>query len=198
MEATSPELPSAEQGHIEHIDDQSTSYQTNSANPADTKVAAELAVSVAKLRSTVSEEYSVVLQCYESPPLNNGLTRIIGSMESKTHNASGISDVYVRMEDGFKAVVAAFQVSGVDMSDLLDIPQELRYILDETLAEDATPNNLEVYLPRIRLIVQRLLQDISSKQDEYKKIKLDSATSRGARPETAPSMSKDSPSRHGI
>ncbi|QRV88622.1 Ephrin type-A receptor 4 [Ceratobasidium sp. AG-Ba] len=202
MEATSPEPPSAEQGHIEHVDDQSTSYQTNSANPADTEVAAELAVSVAKLRSTVSEEYSVVFLPQEpSSSVTSLLLSIKDLLESldqwsqKHIHASGVSDVYVRMEDSFNAVVAAFQASGVDMSALLDIPQELRYILEETLAEGATPNNLEAYLPRIRLIVQRLLRDISSKQDEYKKIKLDS----GARPETVPIISKEySPSRHGI
>ncbi|KAG9124929.1 Bud site selection protein 6, partial [Ceratobasidium sp. 392] len=83
-------------------------------------------------------------------------------------NENGVSDVYVRMGNDFNSAVAAFQACGIDMSDLMDVPEQLRRVLETALAEEATPENLEVYLPDVRAIIKNLLQGLRVKQHDYK------------------------------
>lgn len=48
------------------------------------------------------------------------------------------------------------------------MPEQLRRVLETALAEDATPENLEVYLPDVRAIIKNLLQGLRVKQHDYK------------------------------
>ncbi len=43
-------------------------------------------------------------------------------------------------------------------SELLSVPDDLRNVLEQCLAEDATPEHLELYLPTVRQIITNLLQ----------------------------------------
>ncbi|KAG8215015.1 actin interacting protein 3-domain-containing protein [Butyriboletus roseoflavus] len=81
-----------------------------------------------------------------------------------------ISDVYVRLGNDFNAAVAAFAGFEIDMADLMSIPEDLRDVLETCLAEDATPDNLAIYLPKVRAIITRLLQGLRSKQSMYRRI----------------------------
>ena len=98
-----------------------------------------------------------------------------------------ISDVYVRLGNDFNAAVAAFSAFEIDMrcvsptpllvqsakynpSDLMSIPEDLREVLETCLTEDATPDNLAIYLPEVRAIITRLLQGLRSKQSMYRRI----------------------------
>lgn len=54
--------------------------------------------------------------------------------------------------------------------DLMSIPEDLRDVLETCLAEDATPDNLAIYLPKVRAIITRLLQGLRSKQSMYRRI----------------------------
>ena len=98
-----------------------------------------------------------------------------------------ISDVYVRLGNDFNAAVAAFAAFEIDMRcvapppflvqsakynprDLMSIPEDLRDVLETCLAEDATPDNLAIYLPKVRAIITRLLQGLRSKQSMYRRI----------------------------
>ncbi|KAJ8516856.1 hypothetical protein ONZ45_g5853 [Pleurotus djamor] len=58
-----------------------------------------------------------------------------------------VSDVYVRLGNDFNAAVAAFSAFNIDMRELLSVPEDLRAVLETCLAEDATPESLELYLP---------------------------------------------------
>ncbi|KAG9100681.1 Bud site selection protein 6 [Ceratobasidium sp. 370] len=112
------------------------------------------------------------------PPVQTAVTRLLVAtkhlLESLTNwskgeiNEAGVSDVYVRMGNDFNAAVAAFQACGIDMTDLLDVPEQLRRVLETALAEEATPENLEVYLPEVRAIIKNLLQGLRVKQHDYK------------------------------
>jgi hypothetical protein len=51
----------------------------------------------------------------------------------------------------------------------MSIPEDLRDVLEICLAEEATPDNLAIYLPRVRAIVNRLLQGLRSKQSMYRR-----------------------------
>ncbi|KAH7926418.1 AIP3-domain-containing protein [Leucogyrophana mollusca] len=81
-----------------------------------------------------------------------------------------VSDVYVRLGNDFNAAVAAFAAFSIDMGDLMSVPEDLREILETCLAEEATPDNLSVYLPKVRQIITNLLQGLRGKQSMYRQI----------------------------
>ncbi|KAF9234986.1 actin interacting protein 3-domain-containing protein [Melanogaster broomeanus] len=106
------------------------------------------------------------------PAVESAVTRLLVAikqlLESLTQwsnlqmTEAQISDVYVP--------VAAFAVFNIDMSDLMSIPEDLREVLETCLAEDANPDNLAIYLPKVRGIITRLLQGLRSKQSRYREI----------------------------
>ncbi|KAF9219780.1 AIP3-domain-containing protein [Gyrodon lividus] len=114
------------------------------------------------------------------PAVESAVTRLLVAikqlLESLTQwsnlqmTEAQISDVYVRLGNDFNAAVAAFAVFNIDMSDLMSIPEDLREVLETCLAEDATPENLAIYLPKVRAIITRLLQGLRSKQSMYRRI----------------------------
>src|SRR6202167_5484978 len=63
---------------------------------------------------------------------------------------------------------------GVDFNqydrELMGVPDDLRNVLEQCLAEDATPDNLEIYLPTVRQIITNLLQGLRGKQSIYRRI----------------------------
>ncbi|KAG8837708.1 Bud site selection protein 6, partial [Serendipita sp. 405] len=79
-----------------------------------------------------------------------------------------ISDMYVRLGNDFNAAVVAFDAFGIEMGDLRRVPDDLRDILERCLAEDASPENLALYLPNVRKIITHLLEGLKKKQDEYR------------------------------
>ncbi|KAJ3852795.1 actin interacting protein 3-domain-containing protein [Lentinula lateritia] len=113
-----------------------------------------------------------------NPAVESAVTRLLVSikqlLEALTQwstlrvDESQVSDVYVRLGNDFNAAVAAFGAFSIDMSELMSVPDELRNILEQCLAEDATPENLEVYLPNVRQIITGLLQGLRNKQTVYR------------------------------
>ncbi|KIJ65100.1 hypothetical protein HYDPIDRAFT_27824 [Hydnomerulius pinastri MD-312] len=114
------------------------------------------------------------------PAVESAVTRLLVAikqlLESLTlwsnlqMSESQISDVYVRLGNDFNAAVAAFAAFNIDMSDLMSVPEDLREILETCLAEDANPDNLAIYLPKVRGIITSLLQGLRGKQSMYRRI----------------------------
>ncbi|GIK02739.1 bud site selection protein 6 [Aspergillus viridinutans] len=75
-----------------------------------------------------------------------------------------VSDVYVRLGYEFNLACRAFNAIGVDTSDLGPVPDLLRTILEDTLSQEASPQSLDRYLPRIRDIIINLLHGLKKKQ----------------------------------
>ncbi|KKK21876.1 actin-interacting protein [Aspergillus ochraceoroseus] len=75
-----------------------------------------------------------------------------------------VSDVYVRLGYEFNLACRAFNAIGVDTSDLGPVPDLLRTILEDTLSQDASPQSLDRFLPRIRDIIINLLHGLKKKQ----------------------------------
>ncbi|PWW71561.1 hypothetical protein C7212DRAFT_303427, partial [Tuber magnatum] len=75
-----------------------------------------------------------------------------------------VSDVYVRLGSEFNLACRAFTAIGVETGDLGNVPDALRTILESTLSQDASPQSLDVYLPRIREIIINLLHGLKRKQ----------------------------------
>jgi len=71
----------------------------------------------------------------------------------------------------------------VACSELQSIPDDLRNILEQCLAEDASEENLNLYLPDVRQVVTSLLHGLRQKQLIYRKLHRDSgqeATNSGS------------------
>ncbi|CAE6425780.1 unnamed protein product [Rhizoctonia solani] len=123
-------------------------------------------------------EASVRSSSVPVPAVQTAVTRLLVAtkqlLESLTNWSKGamsendVSDVYVQMGNDFNSAVAAFQAVGIDMTDLMSVPDDLRNILESALAEEATPENLEIYLPGVRAIIKNLLHGLRAKQHDYK------------------------------
>ena len=79
-----------------------------------------------------------------------------------------VSDVYVRLGSEFNIACRAFTAIGVETADLGNVPDSLRTILEHTLSQDASPQSLDVYLPRIREIIINLLHGLKRKQQRLR------------------------------
>jgi len=82
----------------------------------------------------------------------------------KQASENEVSDVYVRLGYEFNLACRAFNAIGVDTTDLGPVPDLLRTILEDTLSQDASPQSLDRYLPRIRDIIINLLHGLKKKQ----------------------------------
>ena len=79
-----------------------------------------------------------------------------------------VSDVYVRLGYEFNIACRAFTAINVDTSDLGNVPELLRHILESTLSQEASIESLEKYLPRIRDIIINLLHGLKRKQQKLR------------------------------
>ncbi|ATY64343.1 actin interacting 3 [Cordyceps militaris] len=79
-----------------------------------------------------------------------------------------VSDVYVRLGYEFNMACRAFTAINVDTSDLGNVPDLLRNILEATLSQEASAESLERYLPRIRDIIINLLHGLKRKQQRLR------------------------------
>ena len=86
------------------------------------------------------------------------------------HNATEaeVSDVYVRLGYEFNIACRAFTAIGVEVTDLGNVPDLLRTILEDTLSQEASPQSLDRYLPRIRDIIINLLHGLKRKQQRLR------------------------------
>ncbi|KAF9052253.1 AIP3-domain-containing protein [Hymenopellis radicata] len=115
-----------------------------------------------------------------SPAVESAVTRLLMSikqlLEALTQwsqlkvDELQVSDVYVRLGNDFNAAVAAFSAFNIEMNELLSVPDDLRTVLEQCLAEDPNKENLELYLPTVRQIITNLLQGLRGKQSIYRRI----------------------------
>ncbi|KAF9517967.1 hypothetical protein BS47DRAFT_1482919 [Hydnum rufescens UP504] len=137
-----------------------------------------------------------------SPAVESAVTRLLVAikqlLEALTYWSTGkmtdlqVSDVYVQLGNDFNSAVAAFAAFRIDMSELLSVPEDLRHVLEDALAEEASPAVLEVYLPKVRAIITNLLQGLRSKQSIYRR----SVADRQERKARAESSSSSSTTKH--
>lgn len=112
-----------------------------------------------------------------------------------------MSDVYVRLGYEFNMACRAFSAINVDTSDLGNVPEMLRHILEATLSQEATQESLEKYLPRIRDIIINLLHGLKRKQQKLRQKQAkerDSGSSGGSIPERTTSTSTAASANSGL
>lgn len=105
-----------------------------------------------------------------------------------------VSDAYVKLGNDFRAASRAFTNSGVDISDIGDVPKALRIVLESALSEPPTQESLDRFLPNIRNIIVNLLQNLKSKQIKLKD-SLDRPKSLTTPETTNPEDGESKPSR---
>ncbi|KAG8969552.1 Bud site selection protein 6 [Tulasnella sp. 419] len=138
-----------------------------------------------------------------TPQVETTVTRLLVAikqlLESLTSWSLGkitendVSDVYVTLGNDFNACVEAFSSIGINMQELLSVPDDLRAVLEQALAEDANPENLELFLPHVRAIITNLLQGLRAKQSLYRKIAEERNARRSERSDSGvPSSSRSS------
>ncbi|KAG8989839.1 Bud site selection protein 6, partial [Tulasnella sp. 427] len=76
-----------------------------------------------------------------------------------------VSDVYVRFGHDFNACAIAF--SSFDIN-LRSVPDDLRSVLEQCLAEDASPDALERFLPRVRDIIADLRRGLQTRHTQFR------------------------------
>ncbi|KAK6460374.1 actin interacting protein 3-domain-containing protein [Scheffersomyces coipomensis] len=103
-----------------------------------------------------------------------------------------VSDAYVKLGNDFRAATRVLHTNGVDVSDIGDVPQALRIILEAALSEAPSQENLDRFLPNIRNIIVTLLQNLKTKQLKAKSL---SQESRKAT-ELAPTIEERKPERN--
>lgn len=112
-----------------------------------------------------------------------------------------VSDVYVRLGYEFNMACRAFSAINVDTSDLGNVPEMLRHILEATLSQEASQESLEKYLPRIRDIIISLLHGLKRKQQKLRQKQAkerDSGSSGGSIPERTTSTSTAASANSGL
>ncbi|KAK4456926.1 actin interacting protein 3-domain-containing protein [Cladorrhinum samala] len=90
-----------------------------------------------------------------------------------------VSDVYVRLGYEFNMACRAFTAINVDTSDLGNVPELLRNILEATLSQEASVESLDKYLPRIRDIIINLLHGLKRKQTRLRQRNRDRENGQG-------------------
>ena len=93
-----------------------------------------------------------------------GLLETLTQWSRKNATETQVSDVYVRLGYEFNIACRAFASINVDVSDLGNVPDQLRQILEETLSQEASQKSLDIYLPKIRDIIINLLHGLKRKQ----------------------------------
>lgn len=98
-----------------------------------------------------------------------------------------VSDAYVKLGNDFRAAIRAFSHSGIDVSDIGNVPQALRIILEAALSEEPSQENLDRFLPNIRNIIVTLLQNLKAKQAKAKAL---SHNSESIKPKHSPKFTR--------
>ncbi|TFK39555.1 hypothetical protein BDQ12DRAFT_603953, partial [Crucibulum laeve] len=81
-----------------------------------------------------------------------------------------VSDIFVTIGTEFNSTVHAFAYHKIDLSDIHSIPKELREVLEQCLAEDPSPQVLDIFMPSVRQILYKLLKGLQSRQDAWKAV----------------------------
>ena len=79
-----------------------------------------------------------------------------------------VSDAYVKLGNDFRTAIRAFGNNGIDTSDIGNVPQALRIILEAALSEAPSQENLDKFLPGIRNIIVTLLQTLKANRLKQK------------------------------
>ncbi|TEB15912.1 AIP3-domain-containing protein [Coprinellus micaceus] len=102
-----------------------------------------------------------------NPAVESAVTRLLVSIKALLESLTPMEPA---TRNDFNEAVAAFAGFNIDMAELVTVPEDLRAVLEQCLAEEATQENLDIYLPEVRQIITNLLQGLRAKQSIYRRI----------------------------
>ncbi|KAK9466285.1 actin interacting protein 3-domain-containing protein [Lipomyces arxii] len=105
-----------------------------------------------------------------------------------------VSDVYVTLGQEFNITSRAFRSIGMEVSDLGDVPTDLREILEATLSRERSQAGLDMYLPAVRDIILKMLQGLKEKQAAMKRM----VSSQSTMPTFAPPQQQNNKDRSPV
>ncbi|KAJ7270617.1 hypothetical protein B0H12DRAFT_1093117 [Mycena haematopus] len=79
-----------------------------------------------------------------------------------------VSDVYVQVGTDFNAAIQAFAYHRIEINEIHSVPQELRTVLEQCLAEDPSPQVLAMFMPEVRQVLVKLLRGLQSRQEAWR------------------------------
>jgi len=83
---------------------------------------------------------------------------------------SQVSDVFVETATEFNSTMHAFSYHRIDLSEIHSFPKELRTILENCLAEDPSPQVLEIFMPQVRQVLYKLLKALQARQEAWRAV----------------------------
>ncbi|KAF7369790.1 Bud site selection protein 6 [Mycena venus] len=79
-----------------------------------------------------------------------------------------VSDVYVQIGTDFNTAIQAFAYHRIELSEIHSVPQELRTVLEQCLAEDPSPQVLSMFMPEVKQVLVKLLRGLQAKQEAWR------------------------------
>jgi serine/threonine protein kinase len=83
----------------------------------------------------------------------------------KKASEDDISEAFVRCGYNFNMACHGLESVGIKTADIASFTPSLRTVLETTLSQDASPQALDLYLPRIRTIIIDMLQRMKQKRE---------------------------------
>ena len=96
------------------------------------------------------------------------LLQVLTQWSKGSVGGKGVSDAYVQLGNDFKLVSKYFTQHEIDVTDLGDVPLQLRRVLELALREKPCDQTLNKYLPQIREIIVTMLEKLKIKQEFLK------------------------------
>ncbi|GAV29620.1 hypothetical protein PMKS-003121 [Pichia membranifaciens] len=94
---------------------------------------------------------------------------LLQSLTSWSQNTTSVSEVssrFVKFGDAYKSLKRSYSTSGVDVSQLPDIPGKVRLILEGSLVMEPSQESLDKFLPQIGDSVAELMKMLKEKQND--------------------------------
>lgn len=94
------------------------------------------------------------------------LLQSLTSWSQNTASVSEVSSKFVKFGDAYKSLKRSYSTSGIDVSNLPDIPGKVRSILESSLVLEPSQESLDRFLPQIGDSVAELMRMLKDKQNE--------------------------------
>ncbi|KJA18071.1 hypothetical protein HYPSUDRAFT_45654 [Hypholoma sublateritium FD-334 SS-4] len=98
------------------------------------------------------------------------LQEVLRLWSTEKATESDVSDLYVQIGHEFNATITAFSQHRIDLTDILEIPNELRTVLEQCLSEDPSPEVLTAFMPDLRKVIFKLLRGLQSRQEQWQAV----------------------------
>ena len=127
-----------------------------------------VSTNASKRSSSSSKSFSIETTVTKLLISTKHLLQVLTQWSRGEVGGKGVSDAYVQLGNDFKLVSRYFIQHEIDVSDLGNVPLQLRRVLELALREKQCDQTLNKYLPQIREIIVTMLEKLKIKQELLK------------------------------